>query len=40
MNKKVINSKEYYQGWKDGVRECLKLTEETDNTYMICCLKE
>lgn len=42
MNKKAINvnSEEYYQGWEDGVRECLELAEKTDNTYMICCLKE
>ena len=42
MNKKAIdvNSEEYYQGWEDGVRECLKLAEETDCTYIVCCLKE
>lgn len=30
----------YYQGWKDGVRECLELAESIDDTYMIDCLKE
>lgn len=31
---------EYYQGWEDGIRECLELAESVDDTYMIDCLKE
>jgi len=37
---KKIKNKEYYQGWKDGLKECLELAESIDDTYMIVCLKE
>ena len=42
MNNKVTDtsSEEYYQGWKDGLKECLELAESIDDTYMIDCLKE
>lgn len=42
MNNKTIDasSEEYYQGWEDGLKECLELAESIDNTYMIDCLKE
>ena len=33
-------TEEYYQGWEDGVKECLELAESIDDTYMIDCLKE
>lgn len=33
-------TEDYYEGWEDGVRECLKLAESIDDTYMIDCLKE
>lgn len=32
--------KAYKQGWEDGIRECLKLAESIDDTYIIYCLKE
>lgn len=42
MNNKTVDtsSEEYYQGWEDGVRECLKLAESIDDNYMAARLKE
>ena len=42
MNNKTIDtsSEEYYQGWEDGLKECLELAESIDDTYIIDCLKE
>ena len=33
-------SKDYEEGWEDGVRECLELAESIDDTYIVACLKE
>lgn len=33
-------TEEYHQGWEDGLKECLKLAESIDDTYIIDCLKE
>ena len=33
-------SKDYEQGWEDGVRECLELAESIDDTYIRDRLKE
>ena len=30
----------YYRGWRDGNKKCLKLAESIDDTYMIECLKK
>lgn len=42
MNNKTTDTslEEYYQGWRDGLEECLELAESVDDTYMIDCLKE
>jgi hypothetical protein len=34
------NSEDYYRGWRDGIKECLKLAEQIDDTYMVVCLKD
>jgi hypothetical protein len=40
--KKAIDtsSEEYYQGWEDGIKECLKLAESVDITCIVERLKE
>lgn len=35
-----VKNKEYHQGWRDGLKECLELAESIGDTYMIDCLKE
>ena len=35
-----MDSEEYYQGWRDGLEECLELAKSIDDTYIIDCLKE
>lgn len=31
---------DYDQGWIDGVRECLKLAEDINDTYIVDTLKK
>ena len=30
----------YYEGWKNGIKECLKLAESIDDTYIVDTLKK
>ena len=34
------NSEDYYRGWRDCTKECLKLAEQIDDPFMVDCLKE